>query len=96
MKLLSAISLFLAYKTVLACEEHDAHDHVHAKRLFPQTNLPTPSTPLVWGDVNIIHTTDTHGWLLGHQKSSFPEPNYRFVCLNLHNFTRLILREVVI
>ncbi|KAF8260660.1 Metallo-dependent phosphatase-like protein, partial [Lactarius quietus] len=34
------------------------------------------SRPLVWGDVNIIHTTDTHGWLLGHQKPSFPEPNY--------------------
>ncbi|PIL33613.1 hypothetical protein GSI_04236 [Ganoderma sinense ZZ0214-1] len=32
--------------------------------------------PLVWGDVNIIHTTDSHGWLLGHQKTSFPEPNY--------------------
>ncbi|KAL0145449.1 vacuolar protein [Mucor lusitanicus] len=22
--------------------------------------------PLVWGDVNFIHTTDTHGWLEGH------------------------------
>jgi hypothetical protein len=24
----------------------------------------------------VLHTTDSHGWLLGHQKSSFPEPNY--------------------
>ncbi|CED84330.1 5' nucleotidase [Phaffia rhodozyma] len=31
---------------------------------------------LQWGDVNFISTTDTHGWLVGHQKSSFPEPNY--------------------
>ncbi|KAL4249233.1 Calcineurin-like phosphoesterase domain-containing protein [Abortiporus biennis] len=36
----------------------------------------TAVVPLEWGDVNIIHTTDTHGWLLGHQKTSFPEPNY--------------------
>jgi 2',3'-cyclic-nucleotide 2'-phosphodiesterase (5'-nucleotidase family) len=24
----------------------------------------------------VIHTTDSHGWLLGHQKQSFPELNY--------------------
>jgi hypothetical protein len=24
----------------------------------------------------VIHTTDSHGWLLGHQKAAFPEPNY--------------------
>ncbi|THV06273.1 hypothetical protein K435DRAFT_645636, partial [Dendrothele bispora CBS 962.96] len=35
-----------------------------------------PTRPLQWGDINFIHTTDTHGWLLGHQKTSFPEPNY--------------------
>ncbi|KAI8386932.1 Metallo-dependent phosphatase-like protein [Blakeslea trispora] len=32
--------------------------------------VATPNTngirPLVWGDVNFIHTTDTHGWLEGH------------------------------
>ncbi|KAJ7094369.1 Metallo-dependent phosphatase-like protein [Mycena epipterygia] len=38
---------------------------------------PSPPTrPLQWGDINILATTDTHGWLLGHQKESFPEPNY--------------------
>ncbi|KZV66465.1 hypothetical protein PENSPDRAFT_612594 [Peniophora sp. CONT] len=61
-----------------ACPEDDhAHDHVHMhKRAFPQAPLTPPSRPLTWGDVNIIHTTDSHGWLLGHQKASFPEPNY--------------------
>ncbi|KIY51475.1 hypothetical protein FISHEDRAFT_36991 [Fistulina hepatica ATCC 64428] len=59
---------------VLACGDHDGHSH--DKRLYPQTQLTPPSRPLVWGDVNIIHTTDSHGWLLGHQKKSFPEPNY--------------------
>ncbi|KAJ7770978.1 Metallo-dependent phosphatase-like protein [Mycena maculata] len=38
--------------------------------------ISPPSRPLQWGDINVIATTDTHGWLLGHQKQSFPEPNY--------------------
>ncbi|KAJ6525668.1 Metallo-dependent phosphatase-like protein [Mycena capillaripes] len=68
--------------TALACgDDHahaarDGHDHSHAKREFPQTHLAPPSRPLEWGSLNIIHTTDSHGWLLGHQKTSFPEPNY--------------------
>ncbi|OSX61779.1 hypothetical protein POSPLADRAFT_1047044 [Postia placenta MAD-698-R-SB12] len=72
---LSALAL-----SVLACPGEDhahAHaDHVHAKRLYPQVPLTPPSRPLVWSDFNIIHTTDSHGWLLGHQHLSFPEPNY--------------------
>lgn len=75
------LTLFAVGAVACPGEEHDhAHDdhaHVHSKRLFPQTQLPVPTRPLEWGDVNIIHTTDSHGWLLGHQKSSFPEPNYR-------------------
>ncbi|CCO30447.1 putative protein PB2B2,06c [Rhizoctonia solani AG-1 IB] len=35
-----------------------------------------PSAPLEWGDINFLHTTDSHGWLLGHTKASLPEPNY--------------------
>ncbi|EJT99848.1 hypothetical protein DACRYDRAFT_23415 [Dacryopinax primogenitus] len=35
-----------------------------------------PARPLVWGDVNFLFTTDTHGWLMGHTKSGPPEPNY--------------------
>ncbi|CAE6433787.1 unnamed protein product [Rhizoctonia solani] len=35
-----------------------------------------PRGPLPWGDINIIHTSDTHGWLLGHTKNQWPEPNY--------------------
>ncbi|KAJ7940412.1 Metallo-dependent phosphatase-like protein [Mycena leptocephala] len=66
----------------LACgDDHahvarDGHDHSHAKREFPSTKLTPPSRPLQWGSLNILHTTDSHGWLLGHQKTSFPEPNY--------------------
>ncbi|PWZ01397.1 Metallo-dependent phosphatase [Testicularia cyperi] len=31
---------------------------------------------LDWGDLNILHTTDIHGWFQGHRKLSPPEPNY--------------------
>ena len=60
-----------------ACADNGLHAHVHAKREYPQFPLTPPYRPLVWGDFNVIHTTDTHGWLLGHQKPSWPEPNYR-------------------
>lgn len=60
-----------------AGDVHDAHAHEHlSKREYPQVPITPPYRPLVWGDFNVIHTTDTHGWLLGHQKVSFPEPDY--------------------
>ena len=31
-----------------------------------------PKGPLAWGQLNFIHTTDTHGWIEGHLK----EHNY--------------------
>jgi 2',3'-cyclic-nucleotide 2'-phosphodiesterase (5'-nucleotidase family) len=31
-----------------------------------------PRAPLRWGALNVLHTTDTHGWLEGHLK----EPSY--------------------
>ncbi|RDX45298.1 hypothetical protein OH76DRAFT_1358128 [Lentinus brumalis] len=67
----------LAALAARACPGEDhAHGHLHERRAYPQVQLPPPSRPLEWGDVNIIHTTDSHGWLLGHQKTPFPEPNY--------------------
>ena len=82
MQLTSLLALSLAALAARACpgEEHGddhAHAHVHQRREYPSAPLTPPSKPLVWSDVNIIHTTDSHGWLLGHQKTSFPEPNYR-------------------
>ncbi|KAH9981544.1 Metallo-dependent phosphatase-like protein [Russula compacta] len=64
-------ALALSTGFVAACP-----DGGHARRAEPPVPLTPPSRELVWGDVNIIHTTDSHGWLLGHQKTSFPEPNY--------------------
>ncbi|KAJ7510105.1 Metallo-dependent phosphatase-like protein [Mycena galericulata] len=65
MRLLFAITL--AGVAAACSDEH---------REFPSAPLTPPSRPLTWSSVNIIHTTDSHGWLLGHQKPSFPEPNY--------------------
>ncbi len=87
-------ALSLAALAARACSPGDdhahGHGHVHERRAYPQVQLAPPSRPLEWGDVNIIHTTDSHGWLLGHQKSSFPEPNYRYVA------PRLMARRVLI
>ncbi|KAJ4137319.1 hypothetical protein NW768_002903 [Fusarium equiseti] len=34
--------------------------------------VPGPMRDLTWGQINFIHTTDTHGWIGGH----FQEPQY--------------------
>lgn len=70
-----ALPVLAALASVYGCG--DDHTHDHSKRAFPSAPLTPPTRALEWGDINIIHTTDSHGWLLGHQKSSFPEPNYR-------------------
>jgi 2',3'-cyclic-nucleotide 2'-phosphodiesterase (5'-nucleotidase family) len=76
-----ALTLALSAGLAVACPDGDHHTHEIVRRADPSVPLTPPSRPLVWGDVNIIHTTDSHGWLLGHQKPSFPEPNYRCVSL---------------
>ncbi|PFH55572.1 hypothetical protein XA68_18029 [Ophiocordyceps unilateralis] len=50
-------------------------EHVrHVKRMQPGASdaIYGPKRPLEWGQVNFLHTTDTHGWLEGHIK----ERNY--------------------
>ncbi|KAL5120992.1 hypothetical protein ACEQ8H_001180 [Pleosporales sp. CAS-2024a] len=44
------------------------------RRMQPdaQNATTTPRGPLEWGQINFLHTTDTHGWLEGHIK----EQNY--------------------
>lgn len=74
--------LVLSTGPVSACPDGE-HAREYAPRAEPPVPLTPPLRPLVWGDVNIVHTTDSHGWLLGHQKTSSPEPNYRCVCISL-------------
>ncbi|KAI0874158.1 ser/Thr protein phosphatase family [Hypoxylon argillaceum] len=50
-------------------------EHVrHVKRMQPDALNASygPSSALEWGQLNFLHTTDTHGWLEGHLK----EKNY--------------------
>ncbi|KAG0695394.1 Metallo-dependent phosphatase-like protein [Suillus ampliporus] len=78
MILAAATLLSLALRVVACAGDHlHARDgHVHETHAYPHVPLSPPYRPLVWGDLNVIHTTDTHGWLLGHQKSSLAEPYY--------------------
>lgn len=76
MKLPLAFQILSALAIVCSCP--DGHgEHVYSLRgQSPPAPIASPTRALEWGDINIIHTTDSHGWLLGHQKSSSPEPNY--------------------
>ncbi|KZT43442.1 hypothetical protein SISSUDRAFT_695204 [Sistotremastrum suecicum HHB10207 ss-3] len=66
----------LVLPLVFACADGDGHHHEKRAAATTSARIAAPTAPLVWGDVNFIHTTDSHGWLLGHQKPSAPEPNY--------------------
>lgn len=85
MILLAVTLLGLALRAAACAGDKSLHSRdTHARerleqREYPQVPLTPPSRPLVWGDLNVIHTTDTHGWLLGHQKLSLAEPDYRCV-----------------
>ncbi|KAI1810933.1 ser/Thr protein phosphatase family [Poronia punctata] len=83
MKYLSALALALALlpTTALSCTGGGCYgpvnhvEHVrHVKRMQPDALNATygPKKALEWGQLNILHTTDTHGWLEGHLK----ERNY--------------------
>ena len=52
-----------------------------------QSALPSPSGPLPWADLNILSTTDTHGWLRGHLHAARdPESLYSADIGDLANF----------
>jgi hypothetical protein len=56
--------LFVISATAVVQASGDDHSHSpHAKRSESGAVQPTswPRSPLVWGDVNFIHTTDSHG-----------------------------------
>ncbi|KAI4177325.1 MAG: hypothetical protein LQ346_007695 [Caloplaca aetnensis] len=49
-----------------------------------QGAVASPRAPLAWGQLNFLHTTDTHGWLEGHIK----EQNYGADWGDYVSFTR--------
>jgi 2',3'-cyclic-nucleotide 2'-phosphodiesterase (5'-nucleotidase family) len=69
----------LAATTAFACDScyGPANPDIHTRlvrRMQPDALNATanPKGPLAWGQLNFLHTTDTHGWLEGHLK----EHNY--------------------
>ncbi|KAL7625620.1 hypothetical protein AAE478_004840 [Parahypoxylon ruwenzoriense] len=71
--------LFTLIHGSLACSGcYDSVGHIehvrHVRRMQPGAINATygPTRALEWGQLNFLHTTDTHGWLEGHLK----EGNY--------------------
>ncbi|KAJ4341202.1 hypothetical protein N0V87_001942 [Didymella glomerata] len=58
----------------------------NVRRMQPDASNATtsPRAPLEWGQINFLHTTDTHGWLEGHIK----EQNYGADWGDFVSFTR--------
>lgn len=74
-----ALSLLATLSGVLACDncygpQNDVTLTRHVRRMQPSALNATvnPLRALEWGQLNFLHTTDTHGWLEGHIK----ERNY--------------------
>ena len=74
---LSVIASVVA--TASACEENhncygplkdDVVSTRNVRRMQPDASNATTGSkaPLEWGQINFLHTTDTHGWLEGHIK----------------------------
>ena len=91
MGLLSAFLLLSFSATSLACDScfGPSNPTIHqrlSRRAQPESlNATTPpKKPLEWGQLNFLHTTDTHGWLEGHLK----EKNYGADWGDYVSFTR--------
>ncbi|KAL7947301.1 Metallo-dependent phosphatase-like protein [Trichoderma barbatum] len=95
MKTLAIVSgLATLLPTALACGSDSSCygptntvEHVrHVKRIQPgaPNAVYGPKAPLEWGQLNFLHTTDTHGWLEGHLK----EPNFGADWGDFVTFTR--------
>ncbi|PKI84737.1 hypothetical protein MVES1_001224 [Malassezia vespertilionis] len=88
LRLLAAITYPLAVHPVWLSLRHmttiallTAHESVAAHAWDPRREARLPRIDdglrsLDWGQLQILHTTDVHGWYQGHTKLSPPEPNY--------------------
>ncbi|KAF4637576.1 hypothetical protein G7Y89_g499 [Cudoniella acicularis] len=75
MRFSALCSLAAAIGSVTACDScYGLTDEVVHERLARRMQLEAenaltrPKAPLEWGQLNVLHTTDTHGWLEGHLK----------------------------
>ncbi|KAI9055340.1 hypothetical protein LZ554_000299 [Drepanopeziza brunnea f. sp. 'monogermtubi'] len=69
----AAVAVTLACDSCYGPSEEVVHERL-VRRIQPESSDATvdPKAPLEWGQLNFLHTTDTHGWLQGHLK----EQNY--------------------
>ncbi|KAM5440457.1 hypothetical protein McanMca71_003939 [Microsporum canis] len=79
MRFSTLVSLAACAAAALACDScsdpgKPAQHNRLVRRMQPEAKgaLTKPKGPLEWGQLNFLHTTDTHGWLEGHLK----ERNY--------------------
>ncbi|RAL02629.1 Ser/Thr protein phosphatase family protein [Aspergillus ibericus CBS 121593] len=68
MSLFSLCTAALAIPALARPGQHDRNAPIISPRQQPDANNATnwPWRPLPWGEVNFLHTTDTHGFLEGH------------------------------
>lgn len=76
-RLIPALIVAGSADLAFACGGCYGNDAVHVRnvrRMQPDVQNATvgPRGELEWGQLNVLHTTDTHGWLEGHLK----ERNY--------------------
>ncbi|WAQ82282.1 hypothetical protein PtA15_2A599 [Puccinia triticina] len=83
------VSLLWKSSQVLACNDH------LQKRSQPSASPPpgAPNRELEWGDLNILHTTDSHVRSFGHLKSEQPEPNYSGDFGDFHSFVQRMKKK---
>ena len=91
MHLRTFLCVLLSATAVLACDpchgpaNYDTHTRLVRRRQPEALNATAgPRAPLEWGQLNFLHTTDTHGWLEGHLK----EQNYGADWGDYVSFTR--------
>lgn len=75
--LIASIASFLTL--IQSCPEHEHHGQHHFSTLrFSNSKSSTGGAvrSLQWGDVQIIHTTDIHGWYSKEAGSTEPEPDF--------------------
>ena len=83
----------LAISTLLTLQTVYAHPLLGKRE---QPGVPeTPKLelkPLKWGDVNFIHTTDTHGWLEVRLKPFFSRRNIAHLLIYTGTSSRAIIQ----
>ncbi|GJN93528.1 hypothetical protein Rhopal_006585-T1 [Rhodotorula paludigena] len=86
----AAVQLPFALPTTAGGRGGDRHSSAPLQQPGSTTPSDWPYRPLPWGDVNVLATTDTHGWLLGHQRN---EPSFSGDWGDFYSFAHRLKEE---